>query len=58
MFSGIDVARTGAGFAKYWMDTIAHNVANATAVRSGDEAGRSEAWSSFQTIAAGLLDED
>lgn len=28
-FAGIDVANTGLGFNKYWLDTIAHNVANA-----------------------------
>lgn len=27
-FAGIDVSRTGLGFNKYWLDTIAHNVAN------------------------------
>lgn len=27
-FAGIDVSRTGLGFNKYWLDTIAHNIAN------------------------------
>jgi flagellar basal-body rod protein FlgC len=31
-FDGIDVARTGAGFAKHWLDTIAHNLANVNTV--------------------------
>ncbi|MEZ5218314.1 MAG: flagellar basal body rod C-terminal domain-containing protein [Ilumatobacteraceae bacterium] len=31
-FAGIDVSRTGLGFDKYWLDTIAHNVANLNTV--------------------------
>lgn len=27
-FAGIDIARTGLGFNKYWLDTIAQNIAN------------------------------
>jgi flagellar basal-body rod protein FlgC len=27
-FAGIDIANTGLGFNKYWMDTIAHDIAN------------------------------
>jgi flagellar basal-body rod protein FlgC len=27
-FAGIDIARTGLGYNKYWLDTIAHNIAN------------------------------
>jgi flagellar basal-body rod protein FlgC len=27
-FSSIDISNTGLGFDKYWMDTIAHNIAN------------------------------
>lgn len=27
-FAAIDISRTGLGFNKYWMDTIAHNVSN------------------------------
>lgn len=27
-FAGIDIATTGLGFDKYWMDTVAHNIAN------------------------------
>lgn len=40
-FSGIDIARTGIGFAHYWMDTIAHNLANVnTATDPGGEPFR------------------
>ena len=35
-FSGIDIGRTGIGFAHYWMDTIGHNLANVNTVRSTD----------------------
>lgn len=35
-FSSIDIARTGAGFSSYWLDTIAHNVANVNSVREGE----------------------
>jgi flagellar basal-body rod protein FlgC len=27
-FSSIDIANTGLGYNKYWLDTIAHNIAN------------------------------
>jgi flagellar basal-body rod protein FlgC len=27
-FSSIDIARSGLGFNKFWMDTIAHNISN------------------------------
>lgn len=27
-FASIDIANTGLGFNKYWLDTIAHNIAN------------------------------
>lgn len=36
-FSGIDIANTGLGFNKYWLDTVSHNLANANTVRPGDE---------------------
>ena len=36
-FSSIDIARTGVGFSHFWMDTIAHNVANVNTVTSADE---------------------
>lgn len=32
-FTAIDVGRTGVGFSRYWMDTIAHNLANVNTVR-------------------------
>ncbi len=35
-FSGIDIGRTGIGFAHYWLDTIGHNLANVNTVRSTD----------------------
>lgn len=31
-FGGMDIARTGLGFNKYWLDTIAQNVANVNTV--------------------------
>lgn len=37
IFSGIDVSTTGLGFNKYWLDTVAHNLANVNTVRPGDE---------------------
>lgn len=40
-FSTMDVARTGMGFARYWLDTIAHNMANVnTATAPGEEPFR------------------
>lgn len=27
-FAGIDISNTGMGFNKYWLDTVAHNIAN------------------------------
>ena len=36
-FSGIDIGRTGIGFAHYWLDTIGHNLANVNTARSTDE---------------------
>jgi flagellar basal-body rod protein FlgC len=36
-FSGIDIANTGLGFNKYWLDTVSHNMANLNTVRPGDE---------------------
>lgn len=36
-FSGIDIANTGLGFNKFWLDTVSHNLANANTVRAGDE---------------------
>jgi flagellar basal-body rod protein FlgC len=40
-FAGIDVANTGLGFNKYWLDTVAHNIANAnTTTAAGQEPFR------------------
>jgi flagellar basal-body rod protein FlgC len=36
-FSAMDIGRTGAGFNKYWMDTIAHNLANVNTVNPAGE---------------------
>lgn len=36
-FSIIDIGRTGAGFSRYWLDNVAHNLANVNTVRAGDE---------------------
>ena len=36
-FSGMDIANTGLGFNKYWLDNVAHNVANINTLRPGDE---------------------
>ncbi|MBI4885053.1 MAG: flagellar basal body rod protein FlgC [Actinobacteria bacterium] len=40
-FASIDIANTGLGFNKYWMDTIAHNIANVnTTTKPGQEPFR------------------
>jgi flagellar basal-body rod protein FlgC len=36
-FSAMDIGRTGVGFSHYWIDTLAHNMANVSTVRGGDE---------------------
>ena len=36
-FSAMDIGRTGAGFGRYWMDTIAHNLANVNTVNPAGE---------------------
>jgi flagellar basal-body rod protein FlgC len=36
-FSIIDIGRTGAGFSKYWLDTVAHNIANVNTVSAPGE---------------------
>ena len=36
-FSGMDIANTGLGFNKYWLDNVAHNLANVNTLRPGDE---------------------
>ena len=35
-FSGIDIGRTGIGFAHHWIDTIGHNLANLNDVTATD----------------------
>ena len=35
-FSSMDIGRTGVGFAHHWMDTVAHNLANANTLTSPD----------------------
>lgn len=40
-FSALQIARTGVGFAHHWLDSIAHNVANAnTVTATGEEPFR------------------
>lgn len=36
-FSAIDIGRTGAGFAHYWLDVVGHNIANVNTVRAAGE---------------------
>jgi flagellar basal-body rod protein FlgC len=36
-FAAMDIARTGMGFSRYWLDTISHNLANVNNVQPGDE---------------------
>ena len=36
-FSAMDIGRTGVGFARYWMDNVAHNLANVNTVSGPDE---------------------
>ncbi len=37
MFNSLDIAATGVSLAQTWLDTIAHNMANANTVRPPDE---------------------
>lgn len=46
-FSAMDIGRTGVGFAHHWMDTVAHNLANANTVTSPDE----EPFRALQAVA-------
>jgi flagellar basal-body rod protein FlgC len=39
-FSSIDIALTGMGFARYWSETVAHNIANINTVGKIDEPFR------------------
>ena len=36
-FSAMDVSRTGMGFSRYWLDVIAHNLANVNNVYATDD---------------------
>lgn len=36
-FGSIDIARTGAGLSRTWLDAIAHNIANTNTVNRPDE---------------------
>jgi len=36
-FSTLDIGRSGVGFSRYWLDTIAHNMANVNTVRPAGE---------------------
>lgn len=53
LFSAIDVGRTGVGFARYWMDTVAHNLANVSTVRADGE----EPFRARQVFAQALGDQ-
>jgi flagellar basal-body rod protein FlgC len=39
-FSAIDIALTGMGFAKYWTETVSHNIANINTVSTFDDPFR------------------
>ena len=49
-FAALQIGRTGVGFANHWLDTVAHNLANANTVTSTDE----EAYRALRPIAAPL----
>lgn len=36
-FGSIDIARTGAGLSRTWLDAIAHNIANVNTINAPDE---------------------
>ena len=43
VFGSIDIARTGAGLSRTWLDAIAHNIANVNTINAaGDEPFRSK----------------
>lgn len=52
-FDGIDIARTGVGFSQFWIETLAHNLANANTVTSTDE----EPFRAHMLVAQRLTDE-
>jgi flagellar basal-body rod protein FlgC len=39
-FSSIDIAMTGMGFARYWTETVSHNIANINTVSTFDDPFR------------------
>lgn len=36
-FSAMDIGRTGLGFSRYWMDNIAHNLANVNTITNTED---------------------
>ena len=53
-FSAMDIARTGMGFSRYWLDTIAHNLANVNDVYAPDDP---EAFRARYVVAGTNTDE-
>lgn len=51
-FSAIDIGRTGVGFSHHWLDTIAHNLANANTVTAPDD----EPFRAIRPVAHPLTD--
>lgn len=47
-FSAMDIARTGMGFNRYWLDVISHNIANAN---TSGTPGEDEAFSTRFVVA-------
>jgi len=52
-FSAIDIGRTGVGVSRYWMDTVAHNLANVNTVRPAGEEPFRQRMVVAQEIAGG-----
>ncbi len=52
-FSAIDIGRTGVGFSSKWVDSLAHNIANANTEVPGDE----EPFRERMLVARALTDE-
>lgn len=52
-FDAIDVGRTGVGFSQFWIETLAHNLANINTVTSPDE----EPFRARMVVAQTLTDE-
>lgn len=53
-FSIIDIGRTGAGFSKYWLENVSHNLANLNTVRPAGE----EPFRARMVEAQALQDDD